>query len=142
MNDKLENIKLKKQLSQYREANNLVNYVDDATVKGGYKVVKSIQERDAIDQCHRKIGMIVSIQETETEYTNYRLIDKNTWIEVDSNGVAGPPGEEGPPGPPGQDAEIALIQFNVDNNMHLLLDLETNLDFTFQLDNNGHLILL
>lgn len=144
MNDKLENIKLKKQLSQYREVAGFLPYLDDGTIKGGYRIVKSIQERDAIDQCHRKIGMIVSIQESETEYINYRLVDKDTWIEVDSDGVAGPPGPEGPEGPegpPGEDASITIINFEIDENMHLILELETNLNMSFNLSNNGHLIL-
>lgn len=103
MNDKLENIKLKKQLSQYREVAGFLPYLDDSTLKGGYRIVKSIAERDAIDACHRKIGMIVSVQESETEYTNYRLIDNNIWVEVTSEGVEGPPG---PPGPP------AILEYN------------------------------
>lgn len=99
-----ENYRLRNTISQYKQVARLTSWLDDGTLKGGYRVVKSIQERDAIDSCHRKIGMIVSVQESETEYTNYRLIKNNTWIEVTTDGNV--PGQ---PGPPGEDGEAATI---------------------------------
>ena len=80
-----ENHKLKDQINKFKQVCGLVSYIEDSTLKGGYRIVNSIQERDAIDMCHRKIGMIVSVRITETEYKNYRLINKNNWVEVTSN---------------------------------------------------------
>ena len=133
-----ENEILKRKLSQYEEVAMIKPYLDDGTIKGGYRVVKSIQERNAIDACHRKIGMIVSVQESSTEYINYRLVSNNTWLEVDSTGVAGPIGPEGPQGPIG---EITAINFEIDENMHLLLEIESNPNLVFTLNSDGHLIL-
>lgn len=137
-----ENLKLKNRLSQFEEVSGVKPYINDGTIKGGYRIVKSIQERDEIDCCHRKIGMIVSIKISETEYKNYRLTGtnpcSNNWMEVDSDGVAGPPGPIGPIGPPGN---ISIITFEVNDNMHLLMQLETNTNLDFTIDSNGHLIL-
>lgn len=132
-----ENYRLRNTISQYKQVARLTSWLDDGTLKGGYRVVKSIQERDAIDSCHRKIGMIVSVQESETEYTNYRLIKNNTWIEVTTDGdVPGPPGPQGPIG------DISVINFQVNDDMHLIMDLQTNSDLNFELKDNGRLILI
>lgn len=80
-----ENQKLKYQLNKFKQVSGILPFIEDSTLKGGYRVVYSIQERDAIDMCHRKIGMIVSVKISETEYKNYRLINKNNWVEVTSN---------------------------------------------------------
>ena len=98
-----ENHKLKDQINKFKQVCGLVSYIEDSTLKGGYRIVNSIQERDAIDMCHRKIGMIVSVRITETEYKNYRLINKNNWVEVASNDF------------------IQTITMDVDNDMHLIL---------------------
>lgn len=120
-----ENYRLKNTISQYKQVARLTSWLEDTTLKGGYRVVKSIQERDSIDSCHRKIGMIVSVQESETEYTNYRLIKNNTWIKVTSDGVEGPPGE------------VSLLNFYVDSDMNLIMDLETNTNLDFHIDDEG-----
>lgn len=82
-----ENHKLRDQINKFKQVCGLVSYIEDSTLKGGYRVVSSIKERDAIDACHRKIGMIVTVRITETEYKNYRLISKNNWAEVTSDGT-------------------------------------------------------
>ena len=74
--------------------------------------------------CHRKIGMIVSVRITETEYKNYRLINKNNWVEVASNDF------------------IQTITMDVDNDMHLILQISSNPTIEMIIDNNGHLKLI
>ena len=197
----LENQKLRNQISRYKQVARLVPYLDDSTLKGGYRIVNSIQERDDIDCCHRKIGMVVSVKISETEYKNYRLtgtsVCTNNWVEVTSDGTVpglsayqvwlslgnvgseqdfidslqgeegpqgvpgetgpqgqvGPAGEPGPQGPigntgpqgpqglQGEMGEISLLTFDVNDNMHLIMQLETNTNLNFTLDVNGHLIL-
>lgn len=143
MNKEFENIKLRKQISQYRQVAGLETYIDDDTLKGGYRVVNSIQERDNIDCCHRKIGMIVTLETLEEGYKNYRLVGENpcsnNWVEVTGDGVQGPPG---PPGPTGETGGISLLTFEVNEEMRLLMNIETNTNLDFQLDENGHLILI
>lgn len=46
-----------------------------------------------------------------------------------------------PKGDKGDAGNVSLLSFEVDNNMHLIMDLETNTNLNFTLDNNGHLIL-
>lgn len=143
-----ENRKLNRLVSQYEQVSGITSYIDDSTIRGGYQIVGSIQERNEIDCCHKKIGMVVSVKDTSVPegYSNYRLIGTNpcygTWIKVDSNGVAGPPGPEGPQGPQGEVGEISLITFDVNDDMHLIMQLETNTNLNFILDDNGHLVLI
>ena len=56
-----ENQKLKYQLEKFKGSNGLLPYVDDSLFKGGYRVVKTITDRDKIDCCHSKQGMIVCV---------------------------------------------------------------------------------
>lgn len=81
-------------------------------------------------------------------YSNYRLTGTNpcygTWIKVDSEGVAGPPGpqgETGPQGPQGETGDLSVLNFNIRDDMHLIMQLQTNTNLNFILDENGHLIL-
>lgn len=46
-----------------------------------------------------------------------------------------------PKGEKGDTGEISVITFEVDNDMHLIMQLETNTNLDFALDGNGHLIL-
>lgn len=41
----------------------------------------------------------------------------------------------------GKDSELTLINFTVNDDFHLILQLETNMELNFQVDSNGHLIL-
>lgn len=119
-----ENHKLKDQINKFKQVCGLVSYIEDSTLKGGYRIVSSIQERDAIDMCHRKIGMIVSVRITETEYKNYRLISKNTWVEVASNDF------------------IQTITMDVNDDMHLILQISSNPTIEMIIDTDGHLKLI
>jgi len=124
---KIENNKLKRLVDQYKQVSGLLPYIDDSTLKGGYRIVKSIQERDAIDCCHRKIGMIVSVKINDDIYKNYRLVGgnpcANNWIEVTSDGA----GYE------------TVLKFTVDNDMHLFMEMVTSTSLNFELQ-DGHLI--
>jgi len=40
-----------------------------------------------------------------------------------------------------QNGELSVLNFNVNDDMHLIMNLETNTDLNFEIDNNGHLIL-
>lgn len=47
-----------------------------------------------------------------------------------------------PQGEKGETGEISTISFNINDDMHLIMQLETNTDLNFSIDNNGHLILV
>lgn len=80
-----ENQKLKYQLEKFKGSNGLLSYVDDSLFKGGYRVVKTIDDRNNIDCCHSKQGMIVCVIGEDLSFKEYRLISdcKNKqWEEV------------------------------------------------------------
>ena len=80
-----ENQKLKYQLEKFKSSNGLLPYVDDSLLKGGYRVVKNIEERDKIDCCHRKLGMKVVVIGDDLSFKEYRLISDcktNQWEEI------------------------------------------------------------
>ena len=170
-----ENRILKLQIEHFKQVNGFVTYIDDSALKGGYRIVESIEERDEIDCCHRKLGMVVSVKTLfgrDQEYINYKLMSNLCsnigWVEVTTDGAVpgfsaydlavqegftgtlnewldslvgddGPIGPEGPPGPVG---EISVITFDVNEDMHLIMQLETNTNLDIELDDNGHLILI
>lgn len=65
--------------------------VDDATLIGGYRVVHTIGERNAIDCCYRKLGMIVMVVGDDLSFTEYmltgELCSNEGWVlfQVDNN---------------------------------------------------------
>lgn len=80
-----ENQQLKRQISQYQQVLGVSPFVDDSLFKGGYRVVKTITDRDNIDCCHSKQGMIVCVIGEDLSFKEYRLISdcKNKqWEEV------------------------------------------------------------
>lgn len=80
-----ENQKLKRQINQYQQVLGVSPYVDDSLFKGGYRVVKTINDRDNIDCCHSKQGMIVCVIGGDLSFKEYRLISdcKNKqWEEI------------------------------------------------------------
>lgn len=80
-----ENQKLKYQLEKFKGSNGLLSYVDDSLFKGGYRVVKTIDDRNNIDCCHSKQGMIVCVIGEDLSFKEYRLISdcKNKqWEEI------------------------------------------------------------
>ena len=80
-----ENQKLKRQINQYQQVLGVSPYVDDSLFKGGYRVVKTINDRNNIDCCHSKQGMIVCVIGEDLSFKEYRLISdcKNKqWEEI------------------------------------------------------------
>ena len=81
-----ENQKLKYQLEKLKSSNGLLPYIDDSVIKGGYRVVKNIAERNAIDCCHRKLGMKVLVIGEDLSFKEYVLkssnCKENVWEEV------------------------------------------------------------
>ena len=65
------NNNLKKEISKYPLGKSPV--IDDAIIKGGYRVVRTIKERNAIDCCHRKLGMRVMGIGQDYSYKDYIL---------------------------------------------------------------------
>lgn len=63
-----QNATLKKELSKHGLA-----HLDDAILKGGYRVVRTIKERNAIDCCHRKLGMKVMVIGQDYTFKEYTL---------------------------------------------------------------------
>lgn len=84
-----DNKKLKNTIQKYKEVYGCCPHVDDSILKGGFRVVNTIQERDAIDCCYRKKGMVVVVVNDEVPFTEYRLISdncSNDWEVVESGG--------------------------------------------------------
>lgn len=80
-----ENQQLKRQINQYQQVLGVSPYVDDSLFKGGYRVVKTIDDRNNIDCCHSKQGMIVCVIGEDLSFKEYRLISdcKNKqWEEI------------------------------------------------------------
>lgn len=82
-----ENQQLKRQINQYQQVLGVSPYVNDSLFKGGYRVVKTITDRDKIDCCHRKLGMKVLVIGDDLSFKEYVLktddCKKNIWEEVD-----------------------------------------------------------
>ena len=59
--------------------------IDDSNLIGGYRVVESIDDRNAIDCCFRKLGMMVMVIGDDFSFTEYvlteNLCDNNGWVE-------------------------------------------------------------
>lgn len=86
---KLENIKLKDRIKQYEQAYGCCPHVEDSILKGGYRVVQTIEDRDAIPCCYRKQGMVVMVINDETPYSEYLLNTDtcdNVWQLIDNTG--------------------------------------------------------
>lgn len=82
-----DNQQLKRQISQYKQVLGVSPYVDDNLFRGGYRVVKTIEERDKIGCCHRKQGMKVVVIGEDLSYKEYVLksenCKENIWLELD-----------------------------------------------------------
>ena len=82
-----ENQQLKRQINQYQQVLGVSPYVDDSLFKGGYRVVKTIADRDAIKCCWRKLGMKVLVIGEDLSFKEYILKSKqcseNIWEEID-----------------------------------------------------------
>ena len=81
-----ENQQLKRQINQYQQVLGVSPYVNDSLFKGGYRVVKTINDRDKIDCCHRKQGMKVIVVGEDLSFKEYILktdnCKENTWEEI------------------------------------------------------------
>lgn len=66
-----QNKNSKKKLSQYSLGE--YPYIDDSILKGGYRVVRTIKERDKIDCCHKKVGMKVMVIGQDLSFKEYTL---------------------------------------------------------------------
>lgn len=71
-----------------KDGGDIIKLLDDTYLKGGYHVVKTIEDRDAIDCCHRKQGMMAVVVGEDYSYKEYRLItdncEENIWVEINS----------------------------------------------------------
>lgn len=54
--------------------------LDDADLKGGFRSVATIAERNAIALVARRVGMVVFVQEDSSEYTLRGTIGNASWI--------------------------------------------------------------
>lgn len=75
MNNNYNTKIIKKELSKHSFGEN--SFVDDAIIKGGYRVVRTVKERNAIDCCHRKLGMRVMVIGQDYSYVDYILKGEN-----------------------------------------------------------------
>lgn len=86
------NQKLKKEIQLYCFSKN--PFIDDAIIKGGYRVVRTIKERNSIDCCHRKLGMRVMVIGQDYSYKEYILkgediCSNNNWNLVVNDSGSG-----------------------------------------------------
>lgn len=72
-----ENQKLKQQINNSKGFTSSP-IVDDAILKGGYRVVRTVKERNAIDCCHRKLGMRVMVIGQDYSFKDYILKGEET----------------------------------------------------------------
>lgn len=70
---KLENQRLKTQIKQSGQLLGASPYIDDVLLKGGYRVVRTVKERNAIDCCYRKLGMRVMVIGQDYSFKEYIL---------------------------------------------------------------------
>lgn len=79
-----ENLSLLEQLNLMGGKSKRSIYIDDSLLKGGFRVVNTIEERDAIDCCHRKWGMEVTVVGPDLDFIRYTLRSRkcsdNVWI--------------------------------------------------------------
>lgn len=79
-----ENLSLLEQLNLMGGKSKRSIYIDDSLLKGGFRVVNTIEERDAIDCCHRKWGMEVTVVGPDLDFVRYTLRSRkcsdNVWI--------------------------------------------------------------
>ena len=73
MNSSSNNIK--REISKYPLGNN--SSIDDAIIKGGYRVVRTVKERNSIACCNRKLGMRVMVIGQDYSYKDYILKGEN-----------------------------------------------------------------
>ena len=71
MLDNAQNKQLKKEVQMYSFAKN--PFIDDSIIKGGYRVIRTVKERNSIDCCHRKLGMRVMVMGQDYSYKEYIL---------------------------------------------------------------------
>lgn len=101
----------------------------------------TIEEYLKKEECFKFLKWIEIIQQEDKAVkldSMYILEKDKVWCEaifIDGNG------NKRKIGGSGGTAEISVITFNVNDNMHLSMQLETNTNLNFTLDNNGHLIL-
>ena len=85
-----ENKKLKAELETFKKTYGSHPQIDDRFLKGGFRVVCSIEERDAINCCFRKQGMVVLVVSEHLTFKQYVLTSddpcKNEWEEVKTGG--------------------------------------------------------
>lgn len=68
-----DNTKLKESSCAVTE----LSFINDSAIKGGYRVVSTISERDAIDCCYRKLGMVVVVVGTDYSFKEYTIRQSN-----------------------------------------------------------------
>ena len=71
------------------EKDKVITFLSDVYIHGGYHVVQTNLERDSIDCCYRKQGMLVVVVGEDLSYKEYRLLSDdcadNEWEEVIAN---------------------------------------------------------
>ena len=118
--------KVKKEISKYSFGDN--PFVDDAIIKGGYRVVRTVKERDAIDCCHRKLGMKVMVIGQDYSYKDYVLkgehpCSNDSWF-LDNDG-------SGPVIDTINDSDVTLLDDYSD--LDITKDIETQQDLNLVL---------
>ena len=114
-------LNIRKEISKYSFKDN--PFIDDAIIKGGYRVVRTIKERNAIDCCHRKLGMRVMVIGQDYSYKEYTLQGENAcsndnWVLDETN--------SGPSIDTINDSDVTLLDDYSD--LDITQDIETQQD--------------
>lgn len=70
------NKKIKKEIAKYSFGSN--PFIDDSIIRGGFRIVRTIKERNSIDCCHRKLGMKVMVIGQDHSFKEYTLQGEDT----------------------------------------------------------------
>lgn len=78
-----ENEKLKREICKYKQVLGASPFIDDSTLKGGFRVVNTIEDRNKIPCCNRKWGMEVVVVGPDLDFQRYSLRSRkcglNNW---------------------------------------------------------------
>lgn len=118
-----KNKTIKKTISKYSFGDS--PFIDDSIIKGGYRVVRTVKERNAIDCCHRKLGMKVMVIGQDYSYKDYILKGEHAcsndfWV-LDENG-------SGPITETINDSDVTLLDDYSDLEVNQIIETQQDLN--------------
>lgn len=89
---------------------------------------------------HQWVGTSLRFEKPDGSFDSAVNLKGDTGAKGDS-GERGLQGIQGIPGEKGENGELSLINFSVDDNMNLHLEIQPNTGLEFYIDENGNLII-